>query len=67
MKRTCCLLICLTVVISLACPRLRGGYADALAEGQAREKVQPVIPLKARAFRLEDVRLFEGPFKHDGA
>ncbi len=63
MKRTCCLLICLTVVISLACPRLRGGYADALAEGQAREKVQPVIPLKARAFRLEDVRLFEGPFK----
>ena len=38
-------------------------YADALAEGQTKEKVQPVIPLKARAFRLEDVRLLEGPFK----
>jgi len=47
-------------------------YADALAEGaalslskgQTKEKVQPVIPLKAQTFRLEDVRLLEGPFKH---
>jgi len=35
--------------------------ADALADGEA--KVQSAIPLKARAFRLEDVRLLEGPFK----
>jgi DUF1680 family protein len=27
------------------------------------KEVQPAIPLKARAFRLEDVRLLEGPFK----
>lgn len=36
--------------------------ADALAEGKSR--VQAVIPLRARAFRLQDVRLLEGPFKH---
>ncbi len=37
--------------------------ADALAGGQPKLKVQPVIPLKARAFPLEDVRLLDGPFK----
>ena len=38
--------------------------ADALADGRSKVKVQPVITLKARAFRLEDVRLLDGPFKH---
>ena len=36
--------------------------ADALAGSKL--KVQAVIPLKARAFRLQDVRLLEGPFRH---
>ena len=38
--------------------------ADALTDGRSKVKVQPVITLKARAFRLEDVRLLDGPFKH---
>lgn len=38
--------------------------ADALADGRSKVKVQSVIPLKARAFQLEDVRLLDGPFKH---
>jgi DUF1680 family protein len=38
--------------------------ADALADGPSKVKVEPVIPLRARAFRLEDVRLLDGPFKH---
>ncbi len=38
--------------------------AEALADGRSKVKVQPVITLKARAFRLEDVRLLDGPFKH---
>src|SRR6266404_4839343 len=38
--------------------------ADPLSDGSAKLKVQPVIPLKARAFPLEDVRLLDGPFKH---
>jgi hypothetical protein len=70
MKLTRHLLTCLTGVISLAWLNPQA-YADALAEGatlslskgQTMEKVQPVIPLKAWAFRLEDVRLLEGPFK----
>jgi len=39
-------------------------WADALADGPSKVKVEPVIPLQARAFRLEDVRLLDGPFKH---
>ena len=38
--------------------------ADALADGHSKLKVQSVIPLPARAFALEDVRLLDGPFKH---
>jgi len=36
---------------------------DELAEGQ-KVKVQSVVPVQARAFALQDVRLLEGPFKH---
>lgn len=32
--------------------------------GGAEVKVKDVVALKARPFRLEDVRLLEGPFKH---
>ncbi len=38
--------------------------ADPLAEGDARFKVKPVVPLAVRAFPLEAVRLLDGPFKH---
>ena len=39
-------------------------WADALAEGPSKVRVEPVVALQARAFRLEDVRLLEGPFQH---
>jgi hypothetical protein len=38
--------------------------AEALADGASKVKVESVIPLPARAFRLQDVRLLEGPFQH---
>ena len=31
---------------------------------QVQDKVQPVVPLRAVAFDLEDVRLLPGPFHH---
>jgi DUF1680 family protein len=50
-------IICLTVLaISV--------QADDLSGSNSKLKAQPVIPLQAKAFRLEDVRLLEGPFKH---
>ena len=49
-------IICLTVLaISV--------QADDLSGSNSKLKVQPVIPLQAKAFRLEDVRLLDGPFK----
>jgi len=53
----------IAVVLSLASLNIQArlGWADALAEGQTKQEVQSVIPLKARAFCLEDVRLLEGP------
>ncbi len=51
------LLRCLAIVVSLACLQTQA-YSDVLAE---QDRV--VVPLKARAFRLEDVRLLDGPFK----
>ena len=51
------LLRCLAVVVSIGCLQTQA-YSDVLAE---QDRV--VIPLKARAFRLEDVRLLDGPFK----
>jgi len=38
--------------------------ADALAEPNAKIKVQPVVALPVHAFPLEEVRLLDGPFKH---
>ena len=42
------------------------GHAPAilLAAGPVQDKVKPVVPLKAFAFDLEDVRLLPGPFLH---
>lgn len=65
MKLINCLIGCVTVVVSLVC---LGGLnaaakGDALADDGPKLKVQSVIPLKAKAFRLQDVRLLEGPFK----
>ena len=63
--------LALAVVIGLAWLSAQA-YADAGSEKfEIRnskleippKEVQPVIPLKAWAFRLEDVRLLEGPFK----
>jgi len=63
MKLTNASLRFLTVVVSLA--MLAGSaQADALAGGESKVKVKAVIPLKAWAFRLQDVRLLDSPFKH---
>lgn len=51
----------LTVVVS---PLMLAQQAQADALVDSNSRVQTVIPLKARAFRLQDVRLLEGPFKH---
>jgi len=51
----------LTVVVS---PLMLAQQAQADALTDSNSRVQAVIPLKARAFRLQDVRLLEGPFKH---
>jgi DUF1680 family protein len=63
MNRASRLFACVAIAASFAslCPSAR---ADALADGPSQVKVQPVIPLKVRAFHLEDVRLLDGPFKH---
>ncbi len=47
-------------VYSFACL----AHADPLAEDNTKLKVQSAVPLKARAFSLQDVRLLDGPFKH---
>ncbi len=38
--------------------------ADPLPGGSSKVEVAPVVPIKAYAFALEDVRLLDGPFKH---
>ncbi len=62
MVRTKYLSGCLVAAVSLAMLQTRL-QAEALDDGQAKAKVQPKIALKAQAFRLEDVRLLEGPFQ----
>jgi hypothetical protein len=44
----------------LAWPALAEPWLDA----NPKLKVKPAVPMKATAFALEDVRLFDGPFKH---
>src|SRR5438309_804874 len=51
------------LILSLGVAAL-DGRADELADGNSKIKVQAMIPLKARAFALEDIRLLDGPFKH---
>jgi len=43
---------------------VRAALADPLADSQSRVKIPPVVPLKAQAFALQEVRLLGGPFKH---
>ncbi|MCY2986826.1 MAG: glycoside hydrolase family 127 protein, partial [Planctomycetota bacterium] len=42
---------------------VQSAHADALADSRSKVKVRPVVPLKAQAFALQDVRLLDGPFK----
>ncbi len=51
----------LTVVVS---PLMLASQAQADALTDSNSRVQAVIPMKARAFQLQDVHLLEGPFKH---
>jgi DUF1680 family protein len=57
MKIVLILMLCLSMSAVSA-------QADDLSGSNSRLKVQPVIALQAKAFRLEDVRLLDGPFKH---
>ena len=63
MRLMCRVLGCLVVVAGFA-TLIPSAWADELADGLSKVKVESVVPLKARAFRLEDVRLLDGPFKH---
>ena len=53
-----------TFVLLSFCSMYSSANADALADGQTKYKVAPVVPLKVHAFPLQDVRLLDGPFKH---
>ena len=52
----------LVVIVSLAWVHTQI-CADGLAGQSAKGDTDSVVPLKARAFRLEDARLLDGPFK----
>src|SRR5260370_12320426 len=52
------------IVIALSGATVASARADNLADTMSKVKVQTVIPLKVRAFPLQDVRLLDGPFKH---
>ncbi|NLH18242.1 MAG: glycoside hydrolase family 127 protein, partial [Phycisphaerae bacterium] len=52
------------VILSVLFVAGTGATADPLAGNNTKLKVQPVVPLKVRAFGLEEVRLLDGPFKH---
>ncbi|MHC4084279.1 MAG: beta-L-arabinofuranosidase domain-containing protein [Planctomycetota bacterium] len=54
----------LGLLIIVVSPLMWAQQAQADALNDSNSRVQAVIPLKARAFRLQDVRLLEGPFKH---
>jgi DUF1680 family protein len=53
-----------TAVVLFVAAALSPAFADELADGGAKVKVAPVVPLKVHAFPLQDVRLLDGPFKH---
>ena len=55
--------VCLSLTLAFAAA-VSSARADALADSRSKVKVQPVVPLKAHAFALQDVRLLDGPFKH---
>ena len=61
MKFMNCLSGLLIIVVS---PLMLAPQAQADSPAGGKSKVEAVIPLKARAFPLQDVRLLEGPFKH---
>ncbi len=54
----------LVAVIALLCITVSPATADPLADNNTKLKVQSQIPLKVRAFGLEEVRLLDSPFKH---
>src|SRR5882724_5099252 len=53
-----------SLLIAIAAAAVASARADDLAGTMSKVKVQTVIPLKVRAFPLQDVRLLDGPFKH---
>jgi DUF1680 family protein len=56
------------VILTAAVVTAVGGTvarADALADGYSKDKVKPAVTFQSRAFDLRDVRVLEGPFKHN--
>lgn len=56
-RRVSCLLFCSALLASFC-------SADPLAGDNDKLKIKSVVPLKARAFELSEVRLLPGPFLH---
>jgi uncharacterized protein len=57
-----------STIITAAAVTAAGGTAaraDALADGYSKDKVKPAVTFQARAFDLRDVRVLDGPFKHN--
>jgi uncharacterized protein len=56
-----------TIVMAVLATTVGGtaARADALADGYNKDKVKPAVTLQTRAFDLRDVRVLEGPFKHN--
>jgi len=53
-------------ILTAAVVMVVGGTAsrgDALADGYSKDKVEPAVPFRVRAFDLRDVRILEGAFK----
>ena len=61
-KRTTAAILTAAVVMAAGAVAAR---ADALADGYNKDKVKPAVTFQVRAFDLRDVRVLEGPFKHN--
>jgi len=54
----------IAVIAIAAVAILIGPPAGVRAASRGKQRVAPVIPLRAQPFALEDVRLLDGPFRH---
>jgi DUF1680 family protein/alpha-L-arabinofuranosidase len=57
-------IVCEFPALSLTVLEIRCADSAAGRIGENKEKAAPVVTLQAEPFRLQDVRLLDGPFKH---